>query len=195
MKHFAHLFAITMLLLMAAAVSARAQDAPSPTPTPNAAAQDAPKPQEQDAPKQQTAAAPQETPAKPDYATVFIYRPKKLVGSALEPSVFCDGVELGRMDNGRYLVLKLAPGEHRVHMTDKSKRVEFKVGRGEAVYVRFRLEPGTWKGEGSVRLSNDEDALKELKKLKPLDPSKIKDRTLTIVEADKAAAELKRFSS
>jgi len=56
-----------------------------------------------------------------ELVTVYIYRQKKMVGGALEPSVFLDGIELARMDNGRYFVLKVAPGKHTVHMTDNKK--------------------------------------------------------------------------
>ena len=54
-------------------------------------------------------------------AVVYIYRPSKLMGKALEPSVFVDDIELGRMDNGRFFSLKLPPGKHLVHMTDDKK--------------------------------------------------------------------------
>ena len=40
---------------------------------------------------------------------VYIYRPSKLMGKALEPSVFVDDTELARMDNGRYFTIKLPP--------------------------------------------------------------------------------------
>ena len=36
-------------------------------------------------------------------AIVYIYRPGKMMGKALEPSVFVDDIELARMDNGPLL--------------------------------------------------------------------------------------------
>jgi hypothetical protein len=126
-------------------------------------------------------------------ATVFIYRPKKLVGSALEPSVFCDGIELGRMDNGRFIVLKLEPGKHKLHMTDKTNGFNIEVKANEEIFARFKLVTGMWKGMGSIYLSNDEDALKELKKLKPLGKDKIKDETLVIGDEQEALAEVNKL--
>jgi len=41
-------------------------------------------------------------PIKASKATVYVYRYKQFVGSALSPSVWCDGTELARMENGRY---------------------------------------------------------------------------------------------
>jgi hypothetical protein len=34
-------------------------------------------------------------------ATVYVYRYKQFVGAALSPSVYCDDLQLARMDNGR----------------------------------------------------------------------------------------------
>src|SRR5258707_9599036 len=45
-----------------------------------------------------------------DKARVFVYRYKQFVGSALEPSVYCDENQLARMDNGRFFIVELPPG-------------------------------------------------------------------------------------
>jgi hypothetical protein len=143
-------------------------------------------------PEPQADAKVAEEPKTAAKATVYIYRPKKLVGAALEPSVFCDGVEIGRMDNGRYIMLRVAPGTHRFHMTDKGKRVEETLKSGQVIYVRFRLEPGMWKAHGNLFLADEGDALKELKDLKPLGADKIKDRTMVVTDSAEAEAETKK---
>src|SRR5260370_2941871 len=89
----------------------------------------------------------EENSSAPDSATVFIYRPEKLLGKALEPSVFCDGVELARMDNGPYFALRLKPGKHIVHMTDKKKGFAIDMGSGQIYYFRVGVEMGMWKGQ------------------------------------------------
>lgn len=116
-------------------------------------------------------------------ATVYIYRPNKWVGRALEPSVFADGVELARMDNGRFLTLRLTPGRHLIHMTDKKKGYDINVGAGEVYYFRVGIETGMWKGQGKLVLDEHERGEKEVKKLKPLGDDKIKDRTMVVVAA------------
>jgi hypothetical protein len=126
-------------------------------------------------------------------AVVIVYRPGKFTGRALEPSVFCDKVEVARMDNGRYFVLLLEPGEHRIHMTEDYKRVDLKLGAGEVAFVRFRLDMNNiMKARGSVYLADEEDALKDLKKMKPLGADKIKSTALVADKAE-AEAQLKRF--
>jgi hypothetical protein len=138
----------------------------------------------------QTTQTPQSAEGK---AVVIVYRPGKFTGKALEPSVFCDGTEVARMDNDRYFVLLLEPGEHRIHMTEDYKRVDLKLGAGEVAFVRFRLDMNNvMKARGSVYLADEEDALKDLKKMKPLGADKIKSTTL-IADKAEAEAQLKRF--
>ena len=174
MKHRISFVTLALALLLSTAALAPAQD-PTPSPAPRDA-------------------APAEGGAdKPDAGkvTVYIYRPKKLLGAALEPSVFCDGVELGRMDNGRYIMLRLDPGEHRFHMTQEYKRVDEKLRAGQVLYLRVRIEMGAMKGRGALYLADEDDALKELKKLKPLSADKLKDSKV-VVGAEEAEVETKK---
>jgi hypothetical protein len=179
MNNFARaLFVVTLSIAAHAAPTRDRRQTPTPTQTP------------QTAQATRTRRADASAEGK---AVVFVYRPKKYLDHLLEPSVFCDGVEVARMDNGRYFVLLLEPGEHRVHMTDKSNRVDLRLGAGEAAFIRFRLEPDVWKDVGSVYLADEEDAFRELKKIKPLGADKVKDKTRVVADKSEAAAQLKRF--
>ncbi|MGB7200776.1 MAG: DUF2846 domain-containing protein [Pyrinomonadaceae bacterium] len=113
-------------------------------------------------------------------ATVYIYRPKKMLGGALEPSVYCDGVELARMDNGRYFVLKLAPGKHIIHMTNEKKGYELNMAAGQTYYFRIGIEAGMWKGQGKILLEDNDKGAAEVKKIKPLGADKIMDKTMVV---------------
>ena len=113
-------------------------------------------------------------------AIVYIYRPSKLMGKALEPSVFVDNVELARMDNGRYFTLKLKPGKHMVHMTNEKKGFAIDMGTGQTYYFRVGVEMGMWKGQGKITLEDSEKAIPEIKKLKFIGEDKIKDRTMIV---------------
>jgi hypothetical protein len=148
-------------------------------------------PPKQDAAQAAPAAA---TPTRAEgKAVVIVYRPGKFVGKALEPSVYCDKTEVARMDNGRYFVLLLEPGEHRVHTTEEYKRVDVKLGAGEVAFVRFRLESGMMKGRGNLYLADEQDAFKDLKKMKPLGTDKIKDTSLVVADKAEAEALLKTY--
>lgn len=113
-------------------------------------------------------------------AIVYIYRPKSWIGRGLEPSVFVDGTELARMDNGRYFALKLKPGKHLVHMTDEKKGYAIDMGPGQTYYFRIGLDAGTWKGQGKILLDDAERGIKEIKKIKFIGQDKIKAPTVVV---------------
>src|ERR1044072_1976460 len=121
-------------------------------------------------------AVPPATPIAVDTteATVYIYRPGKMAGKALEPSVFVDDTELARMDNGRYFALKLKPGKHIIHMTDDKKGYAIDMGPGQTYYFRIGIEMGMWKGHGKITLDDAHRAIKEIKKIKFIGQDKIK---------------------
>ena len=113
-------------------------------------------------------------------AIVFIYRPNKMMGRALEPSVFADDTELARMDNGRYFALKLKPGKHTIHMTDDQKGYAIDMGPGQTYFFRVGMEMGMMKGHGKITLDEAERATSEIKKLKFIGKDKIKASDLVI---------------
>ena len=123
---------------------------------------------------------PSASAANSEEATVFIYRPKKIVGSALEPSVFVDETELARMDNGRYFAIKVKPGKHIIRMTDDKKGYALDMGPGQKYFFRIGVEAGMFKGHGKITLDDAERSIKEIQKLKFLDQDKIKAPTLVV---------------
>ncbi len=126
------------------------------------------------------ATEPATSTANAEEATVFIYRPKKVVGSGLEPSVFVDQTELARMDNGRYFAIKVKPGKHIIRMTDDNKGYAIDMGPGQKYFFRIGIEAGMWKGHGKITLDDAERAIAEIKKLKFIDQDKIKAPTVVI---------------
>lgn len=108
-------------------------------------------------------------------ATVYVYRYKQFVGSALSPSVYCDETELARMENGRFFVVKLPAGKHVFRSNDKQSGVEEDLKGGQTYYIRVELVPGMMKGHGRLLSIAPEQGSYEIKKLKPLDADKVKD--------------------
>jgi Protein of unknown function (DUF2846) len=113
-------------------------------------------------------------------AVVYVYRPGKWVGKALEPSVFVDDIELARMDNGRYFTFKLPPGKHIVHMTQEKKGFAIDMGPGQTYYFRVGIEMGMMKGRGKITLEDAAKAQPEIKKLKFIGQDKIKNPTMVV---------------
>ena len=108
-------------------------------------------------------------PALAQDGAVVVYRPSKFVGSALKPSVYVDGYEAGRLENGRYISLRLVPGKHSFASSMKSEApLEMDVKPNDALYLEMVILPGNWRGGGRLIPVGQEDARNALLKLKPL---------------------------
>jgi Protein of unknown function (DUF2846) len=124
------------------------------------------------------------TSAHSSKATVFVYRYKQFVGSALAPSVYCDEVELARMENGRYFTVKLDPGKHTFRSNDKQSGSELDVKAGQQYFLRVEIAAGMMKGHGRLILTDPEQGRYEVNssKMKPLDLKKVVNTTLVSVD-------------
>lgn len=191
---------LSRILLLSALLSCFAMSVPAqePTPAPSPAPEVSPSPEVKPEAKPATAEAVESKPAvatevksEGPQPTIYFYRIKQFAGSALEPSVYCDEKELARMDNGRYFGVTLEPGKHTCRMGDKQTGFELDVKPDQIYYAKVGLEMGFWKGHGRLTLMQPEQGAFELKKVKPLGISKVKNRTLvTFYEgSDKKPAE------
>jgi hypothetical protein len=113
--------------------------------------------------------------SKDSQATVYVYRYKQFVGSALAPSVYCDETELARMENGRFFVAKLSPGKHVFRSNDKQAGIDVDLKGAQDYYIRVELATGFMKGHGRLISVAPEQGSYEIKKLKPLEADKVKD--------------------
>jgi hypothetical protein len=122
--------------------------------------------------------------AKASKATVYVYRYKQFVGAALEPSVYCDDVQLARMSNGRYFTVKVDAGKHTFHSNDKQSGIELDAKAGQEYFIRLEIATGFMKGHGRLILMSPEQAGYELKsdKLKPLDAGKVANAAMVSTE-------------
>lgn len=121
---------------------------------------------------------------KASKATVYVYRYKQFTGSALAPSIFCDGKQLARMENGRYFTAKLEPGKHSFTSNDKQSGIDLDLKAGEEYFVRVEIATGFAKGHGRLVLVPREQGSYERKsdKLKPLDVDKVTDKEVVSVD-------------
>jgi len=108
-------------------------------------------------------------------ATVFVYRYKQFVGKALNPSVYCDEQELARMDNGRYFAVRVDAGKHTFRSNDKQANIEIDTKAGQKYFIRVEIASGLMKGHGRVVLMAPEQGEPEIKRLKPLESSDVRD--------------------
>jgi Protein of unknown function (DUF2846) len=134
--------------------------------------------QEPSTPKQQT-------------SVVYVYRYKQFVGSALAPSVYCDEVQLARMENGRYFAVNVDPGQHTFRSNDKQSGIQLDVKPGQEYFIRLEIAARFMKGHGRLILTAAEQGRYELQsnQLKPLDADKVADTSrVSVTEAKFAPA-------
>ena len=170
---------VTLILSSAAfAVAQEASPKPATEPQTEAKAQEAqPEAATNVAPTAETKPSEPVAPTGPK-PTIYFYRIKQFAGSSLEPTVYCDEKELARMDNGRYFGVTLSPGKHVCRMGDKQTGFEIDVKGDETYYGKVSIEAGFWKGHGRLTLVQPEQGGFELKKVKLLSVTKVKDREL-----------------
>lgn len=143
---------------------------PKPTPAPEPPPAPAPAPVPAPAPAaEKPAQAPEATPppatvppaeAKPAeapkpaetaaIARLVCYREKKFAGSVLHHTIYLDGVEIGDLNNGTYFIVRVAPGEHRLHADEKKDEFTFTVEAGKTYYFKTEIQMGFWKGHGRI---------------------------------------------
>ena len=115
-------------------------------------------------------------------ATVYVYRPSKFVGKALEPSVFLDEQKLLDMDNGRYLTLKLEPGKHVIRSNEKDSEVDQTWEAGKVYFIKITIAAGMMKGRGQMGMVTEKLAIREIQKLRPLDTDHVQEAYRAMVD-------------
>src|ERR1700752_4573225 len=117
-------------------------------------------------------------------STVYVYRYKQFVGSALAPSVFCDDVQLARIENGRYFTVTVDPGKHIFRSNDEQSGIVLQAVAGQQYFVRVDIAAGFMKGHGRLTMMDSQQGMYELTsdKLKPLDASKVMDKDRVSLE-------------
>jgi Protein of unknown function (DUF2846) len=132
---------------------------------------------------QQPTTVAQASASTSDKATIYVYRYKQFTGSALAPSVYCDDVQLARMENGGYFAVKIEPGQHTFRSNDKQSGVALDVKAGQQYFIRVEIAAGFMKGHGRLLLVAPEQGRYEINsKLKPLDSDKVEDKARVSVE-------------
>jgi Protein of unknown function (DUF2846) len=127
----------------------------------------------------QDTASPVSTDTKESPAKVYVYRYKQFVGRALAPSVYCDDIQLARMDNGRYFMAIIPAGKHTFRSNDAQSGMDLDLKAGQEYFLRVEIATGFMKGHGRLVSTPREQASYELKsaKLKPLDAGKVADKS------------------
>jgi hypothetical protein len=82
--------------------------------------------------------------------------------------------QLARIENGRFLDLKLPIGPHTFYAEDKQSGALIKLEEGKEYFFRTDLQVGFWKGHFRLTMVMPEQGAFDIAKLKPLDKSDVK---------------------
>jgi len=141
--------AITCLLFSLQSIRSSAQTLQSPPPAQAAAAE-----------------------IHPEKAIVYFYRPDRMFGMALHPSIYCDGIELQRLHNGTYFSAEVSAGKH-MFTSGRSEVGQFMdLEPGKNYFFRFDLKKSSMftRSQPAVLVQvSSETATPDMQKLKLAD--------------------------
>lgn len=120
-------------------------------------------------PKSAVASASTERESKPIApAVIYVYYPHAVRSMGIKPKVLCDGQHVADLENGRFIVLNVPPGFHRVDFRDQNVSSSFESGRDH--YLRGGIEG--YPAHLALRLTNPDKAAAEMKQVSPNDPKR-----------------------
>jgi hypothetical protein len=102
-----------------------------------------------------------------------IYRPRKLMGFGLRPTVRMNGQDLVTVTNGTVFHTRLAPGRYLFDVDGHKSGAELDAKAGETYYFLVSLEPGIFAGNGVLTLVAPQQGAFESKSLPPVDKDHI----------------------
>ena len=83
---------------------------------------------------------------------LVIYRPQRLLGFAIKPTVQMNGKDLIDMANGYVFRTRLAPGRYVFEVDERQSGAQIDAKAGESYYLRVSIEQGVFSGGGALLL-------------------------------------------
>jgi hypothetical protein len=115
-------------------------------------------------------------------ALIYVYRKKNFNTRNMQPSVYVDGEEVARMDDGKFFVVKLNPGKHNLEVNKGHSGAQIDMKAGEQYYFRVDIKAGFLKGRSEVTYMQKEQGALEIQKMNPLEDKWIKDKSKVAVD-------------
>ncbi|MBV9242992.1 MAG: DUF2846 domain-containing protein [Acidobacteria bacterium] len=118
-------------------------------------------------------------------AVIYVYRRKEFDTRNLQPSVYADDVEVARMDDGKFFIIKLDPGKHNIVVNKGFSGAAIDMKAGHRYYFRVTYKPGFLKARSEMEYVAYEQGKLEVANMKPLEDKWIKDKTRVSVSEPK----------
>jgi hypothetical protein len=106
-------------------------------------------------------------PPKQGYGRIWIYRPARYFGGAIQPSVAIDGSTIGELKAGGFVHADRPAGDYTVECVDTPHPhgCHISLAPQSTKYVRVNIQPGVWVGEFVPEEASATTALSELAEL------------------------------
>ena len=106
-----------------------------------------------------------EQSASPDHASVFIYRHRELAGFMSRPSVYCNDIELARIQNGRFFLVTLEPGHYSCRSNEREVVVELDLEAEDTYFLRVQIVERFLGHRGRLLQMSPRQAVADLQRL------------------------------
>lgn len=115
-----------------------------------------------------------------DPATVYVYRLHAYEWSKRKLTLVLDGQELVRLQDGRYLVMRLDAGQHLLSDKKAAFNIKLKLEPGKAYYVRAELKSWALSIQAKFSITEPTFGAEEIKALRLLDSDQVRNQTVVI---------------
>ena len=127
-------------------------------------------------------------------ATIIVYRTSANFAVARTATIVCDGTKVADLSQNKYVTLKLKPGSHVIGSTWNSYTATVTAVAGSRGFVEYSPTPtepkgGAGSGSSEVKIelvchpASEAQFRTFLKKMKPVDPGKIRDSSVAFSES------------
>lgn len=106
-------------------------------------------------------------PLAKDHGRIFFLRENTMIGSALQPDIYLNGMVVGRSVAGGFFFVDELPGTYTVRTSVLiTEKISFELAAGETRYIRTQPKPGLLLGRVEPALEWPDGALAAMKELK-----------------------------
>jgi hypothetical protein len=119
--------------------------------------------------------------ARAEQSVIYVYRARSTPNMLQGITVMCDGMEVAKLENGRFFALALPQGEHVIADRRPQYNLRFRVESGREYYVHARwISRFPFAYVPSFELMAEQQGRPYVQALRPADPSQIRDPRVTL---------------
>jgi len=106
------------------------------------------------------------TPIPKNKARLFVYRENSPLGSAVQPSIFLDGVKIGSSVPNSFIMKDIDAGKHQLSIeTEVEKKYDFVAEAKKEIYIRQAIGAGWLVGRIHIEPVSNQEGLAEISEL------------------------------